>query len=79
MAAGDPPIYAVRAEAVPVLITAHQFGPADFRIHLARGIGWSPTKYTSRQQVLAALLAMKSYRAQEAQACKAICRPTPVS
>lgn len=79
MAAGDQPIYAVRAEAVPVLITAHQLGPADFRIHLARGIGWSPTKYTSREQVLAALLAMKSYRAEEARACKSICRPTPFS
>lgn len=74
MAAGSP-IYAVRAEAVPVNIYAHQLGPGDFRIRLGRGIGWAPTRYKTAAEVLRALLAMRSYGVAEARMCKAMCRP----
>lgn len=80
MASSDlQPIYAVRADAVPVLITAFELEPGHFRIRLGRGIGWAPERYTTREQVLRKLLAMRSYTAAEAKACKAICRPTPFS
>lgn len=75
-AAGDP-IYAVRAEAVPVTIYAHQLGPADFRIRFSRGIGWAPTRYKTRHEVLAALLGMRSYTVAEARMAKAICTTDP--
>lgn len=78
MAAGDlQPIYAVRAEAVPVNICAYQLGANDFRIHLERGIGWSPVRYTSKEAVLQRLLNMRSYGMTEAKACKKICTPEP--
>ena len=77
MAAGDRPIYAVRAEAVPVTIEAYQLGAQHFRIRFGRGIGWAPKRYTSRADVLAALLAMKSYGVAEARMCKAICTADP--
>lgn len=70
-------IYAVRAERVPVLITAHQLGPKHFRIRLHRGIGWVPQRFTTREAVLKQLLAMRSYGVDEARACKRICRPNP--
>ena len=69
------PIFAVRAEAVPVNIYAHQLGPGDFRIRLGRGIGWAPTRYKTMDQVLRAILAMRSYCVNEARMCKAICKP----
>ena len=71
------PIYAVRAEAVPVLIEAYQLGAQNFRIRLARGIGWAPTRYKSKDDALQALLNMRSYGVAEARACKAICKPEP--
>lgn len=77
MASFDRPIYAVRAEAVPVSIEAHQLGAQHFRIRFGRGIGWAPKRYTSRDEVLAALLAMKSYGVAEAKAAKAICTADP--
>lgn len=78
METGDlQPIYAVRAEAVPVTIEAHQLGAQNFRIRFGRGIGWAPKRYTSRDDVLAALLAMKSYGVAEARAAKKICTPGP--
>lgn len=74
--AGEP-IYAVRAEAVPVTIFAHQLGPSDFRIKFARGIGWAPNRYKTREAVLAALLGLKSYTVTEARMAKAICTELP--
>ena len=71
------PIYAVRAEAVPVTIYAHELGPGDFRIRFARGIGWAPNRYRTRQAVLAALLGMQSYTTTEARMAKAVCKPEP--
>ncbi len=71
------PIYAVRAEAVPVLIEAYQLGPADFRIRLRRGIGWAPERFKTREAVLAKLLEMRSYGVEQARMCKAVCRPEP--
>lgn len=58
-----------------MLITAHQFGKYDFRIKLARGIGWAPKIYKTREEVLTALLGMKSYGIAEAKMCKAVCTP----
>ena len=75
-AAGDP-IYAVRAEAVPVTIYAHQLGPQEFRIRFSRGIGWAPNKYRTSQAVLAALLDLRSYTVAEARMAKAICTEQP--
>lgn len=69
------PLFMVHAEAVPVKIAAHQLGPGDFRIRLGRGIGWAPTRYKTMDQVLRALLAMRSYGVNEARMCKAICKP----
>ena len=77
-AAGDlQPIYAVRAEAVPVLIEAFEFGPSDYRIRLRRGIGWVPVRYRSKADVLKALLGMRSYGVAEARMTKKICTPEP--
>ena len=73
MATGNRPIYAVRAEAVPVTIEAYQVGAQNFRIRFGRGIGWAPKRYTSAADVLAALLAIKSYGVAEAKAAKAMC------
>lgn len=78
MATSDlQPIYAVRAPAVPVLIEAFELGPANYRIRLGRGIGWTPERYKTREQVLQQLLRMQSYTEAEARACKAICKPEP--
>jgi hypothetical protein len=71
------PIYAVRAAAVPVLIEAFELVPQNFRIRLARGIGWTPERYATRALVLQQLLRMQSYTQAEARMCKAICRPEP--
>jgi hypothetical protein len=71
------PIYAVHAEAVPVMIYAHQLGPQEFRIRFARGIGWSPTIYRTRKEVLAAVSALQSYTRAEARMAKEICKPEP--
>ena len=71
------PILAVRAEAVPVSIYAHQLGPGDFRIRLGRGIGWAPGKYKTVDAVLKQLLAMRSYTIAEATICKAMCKASP--
>lgn len=71
------PIYAVRAEAVPVTIYAHQLGPGEFRIRFARGIGWAPNKYRTEREVLEALLGMRSYTIAEARMAKAICTEQP--
>lgn len=77
-AAGDlQPIYAVRAEAVPVLIEAFEFGPSDYRIRLRREIGWVPVRYRSKDAVLKQLLNMRSYGVAEARATKKICTPEP--
>ena len=77
-AAGDlQPIYAVRAEAVPVLIEAFEFGPSDYRIRLRRGIGWVPVRYCSKDAVLQQILSMRSYGVAEARATKKICTPEP--
>ena len=79
MDAGDlQPIYAVRAEAVPLLIEAFEFGPSDYRIRLRRGIGWVPVRYKSKDAVLKALLNMRSYGVAEARMTKKICKPEPV-
>lgn len=78
MATSDlQPIYAVRAEAVPVLIEAFELGSQHFRIRLARGIGWTHERYATRSDVLKQLLSMRSYTEREARACKAICKPEP--
>ena len=78
MDAGDlQPIYAVRAEAVPVLIEAFEFGPSDYRIRLRRGIGWVPVKYKTKAAVLKQILHMRSYGVAEARMTKAICKPEP--
>lgn len=80
MASSDDlqPIYAVRAEAVPLLIEAFEFGPSDYRIRLRRGIGWVPVRYKSKEEVLRQLLNMKSYGVNEARCCKKICKPEPI-
>lgn len=75
--ASSEPIYSVRAEAVPVTIYAHQVRPHEFRIRFARGIGWSPTKYKTREAVLAALLGMSTYTTAEAKMAKAMCTIEP--
>lgn len=78
MASSDlQPIYAVRAEAVPLLIEAFEFGPSDYRIRLRRGVGWVPVRYKTKEAVLQQLLNMKSYGVNEARSCKAICTPEP--
>lgn len=69
------PIYAIRAPAVPVLIEAFELGPANYRIRLAHGIGWTPERYATRALVLQQLLRMQGYTETEARACKAICKP----
>lgn len=71
------PILSVRAEAVPVRIDAYQLGPNDYRIKLARGIGWAPTKFKTLDAVLAQLLKMRSYTVAEATICKAMCKASP--
>lgn len=76
MAAVGEPIYAVRAEAVPVRITAHKVGH-EYRIHFGRGIGWAPTRYKTQPDVLKALLAMRSYGVAEARICKGLCKQSP--
>lgn len=68
-------IYTVRADAVPVLITAYRMGVGDYRIELGRGIGWVPKRYASERDVLAALLPMASYTQAEARMAKQICSP----
>lgn len=78
MATSDrQPIYAVRAPAVPVLIEAFELGPANYRIRLARGIGWTPERYQTRALVLQQILRMQGYTEAEVRACKAICKPEP--
>ena len=74
MAAGEA-LYTVRAEAVPVLITAYRMGTGDYRIELGRGIGWAPKRYASERDVLAALLPMASYTKAEATMAKQACGP----
>lgn len=74
MAAGEA-LYTVRADAVPVLITAYRMGTGDYRIELGRGIGWVPKRYASERDVLAALLPMASYTQAEARLAKQICSP----
>ena len=76
LAAGNP-ILSVRAEAVPVRIDAYQLGPNYYRIKLARGIGWAPTKFKTVDEVLKQLLKMRSYTAAEATICKAMCKASP--
>jgi hypothetical protein len=76
LAAGSP-ILSVRAEAVPLRIDAFKLGPNDYRIKLARGIGWAPTKYKTLDAVLKQLLAMRSYTVAEATICKAMCKASP--
>lgn len=76
MAVSDP-IYAVHAEAVPVMIYAHQLGRNEYRIRFSRGIGWAPTKYRTEREVLAAMLRMQSYGLDEARMAKSICLSTP--
>lgn len=71
------PIYAVRAHAVPVRIEAFKMGVNNFRIRFARGIGWAPQRYKSEQEVLKALLSMRSYGVAEARMCKEICKQHP--
>lgn len=71
------PIYAVRADAVPVTIYAHRMGPQEFRIKFSRGIGWAPTRYKTERDVLQALLGMRSYTVAEARMAKAICTEQP--
>ena len=75
-AAGDP-IYAVRAEAVPVLITAHRLGSTNYRIKFGRSIGWAPKRYDSAQDVLRAILGMATYSQADARLAKAMCTPEP--
>lgn len=74
--AGEP-IYAVRAEAVPVTITAHRLGSNNYRIKFARGIGWAPKRYASEADVLAALLPLASYTVADARMAKAMCTELP--
>lgn len=71
------PLYAVHAEAVPVMITAHRLGDRNYRIRFARGIGWAPKRYTSEADVLAALLAVQSYTVADARMAKAVCTQLP--
>lgn len=71
------PIYAVRAEAVPVTIFAYELGRHDYRIKIGRGIGWTPERYRTREAVLAKLVAMRSYGMDEAMMAKRICRADP--
>lgn len=71
------PIYAVRAHAVPVLITAHCLGANNFRIKFARGIGWAPERYASSQDVLRAILGMSTYSQADARLAKEICTQEP--
>jgi hypothetical protein len=70
-------VYAVRAEAVPVLITAYRLGRGDYRIMMGRGIGWAPKRYASERDVLAALLPMASYTQAEARMAKEVCSKEP--
>lgn len=71
------PILSVRAEAVPLRIDAYQLGPNNYRIKLARGIGWAPGTYKTMDAVLKQLLAMRSYTVAEATICKAMCKASP--
>lgn len=71
------PIYAVRAEAVPVLITAHRMGANNFRIKFGRGIGWAPKRYASEAEVLSALLPLATYTVADARMAKAVCTELP--
>lgn len=70
-------LYTVRADAVPVLITAYCLGRGDYRIELGRGIGWAPKRYASERDVLAALLPMASYTQAEARMAKEVCSQRP--
>ena len=69
-------IYTVLAEEVPVLISVYKVHGV-YRIKFARGIGWAPDKYKTKEHAFKKLMSLKTYGKTEARLAKAICTQVP--
>jgi hypothetical protein len=73
---GGELIYTALAEDVPVLISVYKVHGV-YRIKFARGIGWAPDKYKTKEYALKKLMSLKTYGKTEARLAKAICTQVP--
>ena len=70
---GGNPLFTVKAEAVPVLISIYKVRGA-YRIQFGRGIGWDPTIYANEKDALKKLMSYKTYTKAEATIAKSLCK-----